>query len=432
MVTGVDNSAPMPVSCLSLLDQFNNWGNQRIKQINIPYFSKDQTLLDLMGQDNSQIGQNAIFFHDFYRYIHDLSTHIKYRLAFFAQAITIIVIAPFSLLGEIYRLSTRSINASICLLNIVKILLYVLASSAAGIFLNIVMIPKQLVYATSIGTGFLTWHAGEKVVSLIRGSCDTVLSNKDKTRDIVYNSLGLTVLAAGAVFIPWAPIQMIALPIILGSIYGAINNQFTVRQCPEYYTMDHNYDGTNLRRHAIKSNNVLIKPIVTGCYATTTVTQVAGLVFALVGTLPYTQAMLPVSLVATMIAGTCVIALIAAHIFSTIKKKILEKKLNQYAQLIGIQWNEVDKNQSWQELMAVRLDCIIAKQNPLASDFDQLRRVTRLEQAIQKDILDPKVPVKYSVGWHANHARNQVGYLFAGGGTLAIAVTGVFLRIFIL
>lgn len=72
--------------------------------------------------------------------------------------------------------------------------------------------------AVPIGVGYLTWHAGERLVRLVTKSPYTVLSNDRQFRHIVYGSIGLTLLAAGAVFIPISPIQMVALPIIMGSI----------------------------------------------------------------------------------------------------------------------------------------------------------------------------------------------------------------------
>lgn len=278
------------------------------------------------------------------------------------------------------------------------------------------------------------WHGSEKIVCIITGLTHTVLSNATRVRDIVYDSLGVTLLAAGAVFIPVASIQMIALPIVLGSIYGTLNNQFTIRECPEYYTMGHHYDGTDLKRHAIKSNNLLIKPIVTGCYATTMVTKIAGVVLSAVGTIPYTAAVLPVPLAGTMIVTTCVIALIGAHIFSTMKKNSIQKILNNYANVIGIEWDESNLNKSWSDLTKLRAEWINQKQSELAQNPQELavfnQKLNEVTKAAESIFSDENMPVKYVIGWQANSTRNMVGYLFAGGGTLAIAVTTVFLRIF--
>ncbi len=416
----------------SLLEQLTLWGDSQREELLVPYVSVDA---EVPTQLDEEVGQDVIFRDDFKRLIHTLSTQTQYELASLAQLITTLVASPFAIFGEIYRLCNGSINASICLKNICIVPKCILFSIFMIAF-YIARAMNRIASAASIGVGFLTWHAGEKVVSLITGSSYTVLSNNPHIRNIVYHSLGLTLLAAGAVFIPLAPIQMIGLPIILGSIYGTLNNQFTVRECPEYYTMGHYYDGTDLKGHAIKSNNLLIKPIVTGCYATTMVTKLAGVILSAIGTIPYTAAILPVSLAAALIAGICIVALVTAHIFSTIKKNSVQKNLNAYAALIGIEWNEANLNRRWADLAELRTQRIEQKRSELAANAQELesfnRRLNELTEAVESNILDPDMPVKYIVGWQANNTRNGVGYLFAGGGTLAIAVSTIFLRIFAL
>lgn len=425
MASQVENSR-------SLLEQFTLWGDSQREAILVPYASVDAEMPTQMDQE---VGQGVIFRNDFKRHIHTLSTQTKYELASLAQSIATLVASPFSIFGEIYKLCNGSINASTCLKNICVVPKHIIFSIFKTAF-YIARAVNGIASAASIGVGFLTWHAGEKIVRLITGSTHTTLSNNSQIRDIVYHSLGLTLLAAGAVFIPVAPIQMVALPIIIGSIYGTLNNQFTVRECPEYYTMGHYYDGTDLKGHAIKSNNLLIKPIVTGCYATTMVTKLAGVVLSAVGTIPYTAAVLSVPLAGAMIAGTCVVALVAAHIFSTIKKNSIQKNLNNYAALIGIEWNEANRNKRWTDLAKLRAERIEQKRHQLGSNAQELasfnRKLNELTKAIESNILNDDMPVKYIVGWQANNTRNGVGYLFAGGGTLAIAVTTIFLRIFAL
>lgn len=416
----------------SLLERLTLWGDNQREALLVPYTSPDAEILTRIDQE---VGQGVIFRDDFKNHIHNLSTQTQYELTSLAQSITTLVVSPFSLFGEIYRLCNRSIDASTCVKNIFTIPKHIIFSIFKTAF-YIARTVDGAASTASIGIGFLTWHTGERLVRLITGSPFTVLSNNREVRNIVYHSLGLTLLAAGALFIPVAPIQMIALPIILGSIYGTLNNQFTVRECPEYYTMGHYYDGTDLKGHAIKSNNLLIKPIVTGCYATTMVTKLAGIILSAVGTTPYTAAILPVPLAGTMIAGTCVVALVAAHIFSTMKKNSIQKNLNEYATLLGIPWNEENRNAKWSDLAELRANRIEQKRRELALNTQELhsfnQKLNKLTNAIESNILDPNMPVKYIVGWQANNTRNSVGYLFAGGGTLAITVASIFLRVFAL
>lgn len=412
----------------SLIDQLALWGDSQRNAILIPYAAKDE------GPLPPDISQGTIFCDDFKRHIHTLSIHTKYELFSLAQSIVVIVAAPFCLLGEVGRLCIGSINASTCLKNFCMVPMPIIIS-IFKIGISIGMVVNGVINTASIGVGFLIWHSGERIIRLFTGSPYTVLSNDPDIRKIVYRSQGETILAAAAVFIPVPAIQMFALPIILGSIYGTLNNQFTVRECPEYYTMGHYYDGTDLKGHAIKTNNLFIKPIVTGCYATTFVTRLAGPLLAYVGTVT-TRPILPVPLAGAMIAGTCIVALIAAHIFSTIKKKTIQKNLDDYAALIGFEWNETHLNTSWVLLAELRAECIKKKRLELASDGPALasfnRRLEELTKAIESHIFHLEMPVKYVIGWNANNTRNLVGYLFAGGGSLAIAATTIFLRIYVL
>lgn len=412
-----------------LLSQFNLWGNEKRNALLVPYSSQDPAM---PTQLDEEVRQGVIIRDDFKRHIHVLSTQSKYELASLAQGIAKLAISPFAVFGEIYRLCRRSINASTCLKNISIVPIHIISSIIKTPLITV----NKVVSASSIGLGFLTWHGGERLVRMINGSPHTVLSNNLRIRDIVYHSIGLTMLAATTVFIPIAPIQMIALPIIIGSIYGTINNQFTVRECPEYYTMGHYYDGTDLKGHAIKTNNVLIKPIVTGCYATTIITKLAGCILAGVGTIPYTAAVLPVPYAGAMISGVCLISLVAAHVFSNKKKNSIQKNLDAYAALIGIEWNEENRNRTWKDLTEMRLEHIEQKRHELALNAQELEefnnRLQELTEDIESNILDSDMPVKYITGWQANNKRNGVGYLFAGGGTLAIAISTIFLRIFVL
>jgi hypothetical protein len=401
---------------LSLLDIYNTWADNRINTLLDPYISTDPE----MPKDNENVGQHVIFRDDCKRYVYDLSKQSQYELASFAQHIATIVAGPFTLFGEMFRLYSKSIDTfTFCVntLSIPKHMVFSLFKASICALRTI----DAVIYSAPIAVGFLTWHAGEKIVCCMTKSPTTVLSNKNEIRDIVYESIGSTLLAAGAVFVPVAAIQMFAIPIIFGSIYGTLNNQFTVRICPEYYTMGHHYDGTDLKDHAIKSNNVLIKPIVTGCYASVGATKLAGLILSAAGTIPYSKVAISVPWLRKMVAITCAISLVVAHIFSTIKKRSIEKSLENYAKIVGFTWTEEDKNLTWEKLNEQKRG-LIEKQS-LGKEYYETKNF------IEAEILSPNLPVKYIAGWQANSTRNSIGYLFAGVGSLAIAVSMVYLRI---
>lgn len=414
-----------------VLDRFSDWADQYRNGFLTPYTSSDPAMPNRYEQDANQ---GPIFRDDFKRHVYTLLNQVKYEVASLAQCVATIAFSPVAIVTEIYRLLSRSINVSTCLKNILMVPQHIVLSAFSALY-YVAESVDGIIAAASTEVGFLAWHAGERVVRLLSGAPHTVLSNSPFTRDIVYHALGLTLLAAGALFIPIAPIQLLALPIILGSIYGTINNQFTVRQCPEYYTMGHHYDGTKLGHHAIKTNNLWIKPIVSGCYATTFITKYAGLVLAAIGTIPFTAAILPGSIAGAMIGGVCAIALIVSHIFATLKKNGLQRKLDEYGKLIGLELNEINRNRSWEDLAESRKLLIEQKRGQLAANPQELKEFDRKLAEFNKVMevyLDGDIPIKYIPGWESNSTRNGWGYLFAGGGTVAVAVASIFLRIFAL
>jgi hypothetical protein len=412
-----------------LLNELTLWGDQK-REAFLP-----ESPAEPVPERDEKVSQSVVFHDDFKRLIHTFSLGTQYEAASLAQSIATLVASPFALFAELYRLCNRSIDASTCLHNICVIPKHIVLSILKTAFYAL-RSANNTATAASTGLGFLAWHGGEALVRWIKGSSDTVLSNQARIRDIVYDAIGITLISAATVFIPVAPIQMFALPIILGSIYGTINNQFTVRECPEYYTMGHYYDGTDLKGHAIKTNNLLIKPIVTGCYATTMVTRIAGAILAAAGTLSYTDAILPVPYAAAMIAGVCVISLIAGHIFSCVKKRAIQKNLDEVAALIGLKWTETNLNKTWKELSPILVELAEQKRRELESNPQERERMVQklreLAESLDADLLSEDLPVKYMTGWQANNTRNSIGYLGAGLGTLAIAVSTVFLRIFAL
>ena len=232
----------------------------------------------------------------------------------------------------------------------------------------------------------MAWHGGEAIVRLIKPAALSVLSSRSEIRNTVYESIGITLIAAALVCVPIPAIQLIALPILIGSLYGIINNQFTVRECPEYYTMGHHYDGTSLKDHAITTNNLAIKPIVTGCYATTFVSKIIGIVLSATGTLPYTAAVLPVPYAAVAIGGFMAVSLAVAHIISGWQKKSMQKSLETYAKLVGTQIDDTKLNMTWYEFVQSNSDKIEDKRQQLAEQPEELKKYNAQLEKIAKRI----------------------------------------------
>lgn len=384
---------------------------------------------------DEDIVQNVIICEDLTHYARTFLKRCQYEALSISQSIVTISLSPFAVLAELYRFAHGTINATTCLKNIAIIPKHVFLSIFKTGF-YVLRATNKAVDSVAITTGFFVWHSVEACVRCLKDSSFTVLSSNVNTRDIVYRSIGLTILSSVLVFIPKPPIQMIALPIILGSLYATINNQFTVRECPEYYTMGHYYDGTDLKGHAIKTNNVIIKPIITGCYATTFVSKIAGVILASAGTLPFTATALPVPYLAAMVGGVSLISLVAAHFFSKVKKNSIEDTFNNYATLIGFEWTNDLKNMTWSELEEKLAEKIETKREQLKEQPEKLevfnKRLVELTAQIETYIIDSDMPIKLISGWQANGIRNGMSYVFAGAGTLAITITTIALRIFAL
>lgn len=411
-----------------LLTRFHSWFPQVIPHPLVPYVSEDPAMQVGLEGD---IEQRALFIDDFKRNIYDLSnSSIRDEVVSLMRSVAMIVVSPFALIGEIYRCVRGLINKLSCFLNIVEIPFHI-SRSIVTANEHLVKSIHKVVCGASIGIGFLAWHGGERVVRLFTHAPFTVLSTDHSLRQIVYDSLGITLLAAFALSIPVAAVQIAALPILLGSISGTINNYFIVRDCPEFYTFGHYYDGAALRGHLVKTNNLLIKPIVTGCYKTTWLTTWAGLYTWMELMVGYLAGeMIPVSVAAAMIAGVFVISLIAAHIFSVHRKSVIQNNLDAYSRLTGIEWNEENSARSWDELREIRNNKIDQKREFLAADIQALQRFEEELEKLTAELEGFNGPVKYISAWTSSRVREGIFGMCAGGvGALALAVAPLFFRV---
>lgn len=380
---------------------------------------------------DQELEQGAVILQDFNHCIHTICDQTQSVPLDFCKTVFMIVTAPFVFLAECYSLWKHPTRRVESLKNIAMTPVY-LVISVFAIALTPLIIANKILNLVSGTVGLLVWHGGERLVRCFNGAPHTVLSNNPETRAIVYESIGVTLLAAAALLIPIPVVQLIALPILLGSLYGFINNQFTVRECPEYYTMGHYYDGKSLKGHAVKTNNLLLKPFVTGCYATTMVTKIAGILLGAAGVIPYTRAILPVPYAAAMIAVVTVVSLVASHVLSYLAKRSIQQKLEAYVALIGMKWTDENRKKTWQELGSEREACIEKKRQELQSKPEELADFNEKLEGLDAKFREEEVPVEYIPGWTASGVRNGVGYFFAGGGTIVVVIATIFLRIFLL
>ncbi len=422
-----------------------------------------------------EINQGVLFRDDMKRHLFNLGKDTRYEIISLAEVIGTLVLIPFAIFIDLYRACVNKKFSATQVLNN----LYLIPKHIFLSIFNLVMCAARIVHKTvnavSIAVGHFVWHGGEALVRQIKlcvskdkpENSNTILSDNQEYRYDVYDSIGITFLAAIAVFIPILAVQMIALPIIVGSLYGTINNQFTNRLCPEYYTMGHDYDGKNLQKHAVRTNNNILKPIITGCYATTTVTKIAGVILAAAGVLPFASVALPITIAAAMVGVVVLVSIIAAHIFSTLKKKKIDNSIEEFAKILKIELTEEDKEKTWFEFCDKHIEKLAAFMKvPLNDENRKLTWMNFWEQAsrtqpseivydisLAKDSKDGKrlvslyryltensffndgetpLPIKYMAKWQANGMRNGVGYGFVAGGTLSLTIATVLLRIFAL
>lgn len=86
----------------------------------------------------------------------------------------------------------------------------------------------------------------------------------------------------GAVFAPWEAVKIVGLTVLTGVSYGIANDMFACRDCIEYFTVGHRYDGKELRNRPLKTLNPNLNAIAWGMIATWHVCAIAGSVLALI------------------------------------------------------------------------------------------------------------------------------------------------------
>jgi len=81
---------------------------------------------------------------------------------------------------------------------------------------------------------------------------------------------GISVLFFGIAcyFSPFHILNIFAIPIIFGTIFGIAINIYTCKECIEYFTVDHTFDGSDMNRRLVKSINPYFNAIIWGILLT--------------------------------------------------------------------------------------------------------------------------------------------------------------------
>lgn len=190
-------------------------------------------------------------------------------------------------------------------------------------------------------------------------------------RHIFRSAVYATQLSAIAALIPFEPTKIVGTTVLTGVFYGVINDMFACRDCIEYFTIRHFYDGTDPRYRLIRSLNPNLNALAWGMAATWPVTAAAGSLLAVASRMPFpgmdhkvtTSELLP------LLTAGAAITLVISHIFSRVAQQQ-------------------------------------AANNP---NFNLYRNV----------------PQEFQAKWHACNVRNSTGYA-------ALAIGGIFLTTFII
>lgn len=193
-----------------------------------------------------------------------------------------------------------------------------------------------------------------------------------KYTPVVYTACAATALAGAAVCFPWEVSRIVGATTLTGIFYATINDMFACRECIEYFTIGHVWDGQELGRRPIMTLNPNLNAIAWGMIASWHVSAIAGLLFAAVARAPYAALKLTTRQIVPILAASASILFVIAHVVSKIQKFALEKAME-----------------------------------------DDLT------------LLPYRVPREYQVGWHANNMRNSVGYL-------GLAALGILFMIYML
>lgn len=241
---------------------------------------------------------------------------------------------------------------------------------------------------TAIMVGLLVWHTVES--RTVTNEPKSILSHRCLHRRVVYNALGHVVLAM--MMSSCACMAAYVYPVLVGALYGILNNLFTVNDCLEYYTLGHIYCDNSedkFESHAVKTHNPLIQALVTGCYGSVALSKYTGLaawVFFRVERLP------PLSV--TLLCVLC--ALNVSHCVAVITKWHIQTLFDAYARISECQLSN-------DNLLS---DSPLSIVHPKGCNPELDKVAVRIDAYIYHDA----IPLRLVKGWAANAMRNRFGY----------------------
>lgn len=144
-----------------------------------------------------------------------------------------------------------------------------------------------------------------------------------KFQPIVYATAVATGLAVTAVLTPWEAVKIIGMTVLTGVAYGIANDMIACRDCIEYFTVGHFYDGKLLRFRLLNTLDPNLNALVWGAASTWHVCAIAGTFFAMLARTPLPGLALKVTAIrlAPYLAIGTSLALIVSHVRGRLAQK---------------------------------------------------------------------------------------------------------------
>lgn len=208
-------------------------------------------------------------------------------------------------------------------------------------------------------------------VAQTHNSCFDLVNPQYKP--LVYAAATATSLAIGALLAPWEAVRIIGLTVLTGVGYGIANDMVACRDCIEYFTVGHLYDGRELRNRPLQTLDPTLNAIAWGAIATWHVCAIAGSILAFIARAPIGGLVVKITAaqLAPYLAIGAAVTLLVSHILSRHAQK--EMAADPHFKYLG-------------------------------------------------------VPLRLQAGWEACNIRNTAGYCAIGLGGLALSITMVIAR----
>ena len=151
--------------------------------------------------------------------------------------------------------------------------------------------------------------------------------------------VGAAGAAITAIFAPSEAARIIGTTVLTGVSYGIASDLIACRDCIEYFTVGHFYDGKELRSRPINTLDPNLNAFVWGVIATWHVCTVAGAIFALLARAPFSG--MAIKIVSAQLTPYLAISAVLTLFISHIGSRVAQRKMiaNPYRKFNGVPLN---------------------------------------------------------------------------------------------